>query len=189
MVGEDTTQVLTNKTISSTTNNVHARALINATGSVTVGGSAAPTAGQVLTASSGTVAAWTTIPLKPSFISGSQVVTKTSVEAASFVSVTNADTAGAILYAGSPTLDIANIRFRAACSDVGAVFAVRLFDLTNSLVIAQNLTIINSTTQTIYDMIGISNVPTAPAALQLQVQFTSGTGSVTFTSWSLQLSS
>lgn len=60
LVGRDTTDTFTNKTITSTTNTVAAKQLINATGVVSVSASAAPTAGQTLVASSATVAAWAT---------------------------------------------------------------------------------------------------------------------------------
>lgn len=60
LIGRDTTDTLTNKTITSTTNTVAAKQLIDATGVVDVSASAAPTAGQTLVASSATVAAWAT---------------------------------------------------------------------------------------------------------------------------------
>lgn len=189
MVGEDIAQTLTNKTLSSTTNNVHARALINATGSVTVDGSAAPTTGQVLTASSGTVAAWATIPLKPSFMSGSQVVTKTSVEAATYVNVVSPDTTGAIIYRGDPSISITGMSFRAACSTPGAVFSARLQNITNGTTIIQFTGVITLTPQTLYSSNTVTNIPTITSALQLQTEFVSGSGSVTFTGWSIQLAS
>lgn len=54
------TQTLTNKTITDVTNTVAAKQLIDSTGVVDVSASAAPTAGQILVASSATVAAWAT---------------------------------------------------------------------------------------------------------------------------------
>lgn len=59
-VGTTDTQTLTNKTLNSTTNTIAAQLLFNATGTVSVSASAAPSAGQTLVASSGTVAAWAT---------------------------------------------------------------------------------------------------------------------------------
>lgn len=52
------TQTLTNKTITSTTNNVAAKSLHSATTVVDVSASAAPTNGQVLTATGSTTATW-----------------------------------------------------------------------------------------------------------------------------------
>lgn len=54
------TQTLTNKTLTSNTNNVTATGLFSATTTVNVNASAAPTAGQVLTATSSTAATWQT---------------------------------------------------------------------------------------------------------------------------------
>lgn len=51
----------TNKTLTSTTNNVNAKGLHSASTVVDVSSATAPTAGQILTASSGTAAAWTTL--------------------------------------------------------------------------------------------------------------------------------
>ena len=53
-------ETLTNKTLSAATNNIEARSLKSATTTVSVSAATAPTSGQVLTASSGTVAAWAT---------------------------------------------------------------------------------------------------------------------------------
>ena len=61
VVGTTDNQALTNKTITDPTNNVYANALNSVTTSVIVNGSAAPTAGQVLIATSGTAASWQTI--------------------------------------------------------------------------------------------------------------------------------
>lgn len=60
ITGRATTDVLTNKTILGPTNVVEANALKTTGTAVTVNGSAPPTAGQVLMASSATIAAWTT---------------------------------------------------------------------------------------------------------------------------------
>lgn len=56
------TQALTNKTLTSTTNNVAAKSLHSATTVVDVSAATAPTAGQVLKATSGTAATWQTLP-------------------------------------------------------------------------------------------------------------------------------
>lgn len=60
LVGKATTDVLTNKTVTSSTNNVAASSLFSNAGanSVDVRASANPTVGQVLTATSATVATW-----------------------------------------------------------------------------------------------------------------------------------
>ncbi len=60
VVLKDATQTLTNKTIDSTTNTVTADKLRTATTVVNVNSSAAPTAGQVLTATNSTTANWQT---------------------------------------------------------------------------------------------------------------------------------
>jgi len=60
IVGTTDTQTLTNKTITSANNNVTARAVFSATTTVDVSAATAPTAGQVLTATSGTAATWQT---------------------------------------------------------------------------------------------------------------------------------
>jgi hypothetical protein len=60
VVGQSTSDVLTNKTLTSTTNNISANFLNSATTSVQVNGSTAPTAGQILTATNGTTATWQT---------------------------------------------------------------------------------------------------------------------------------
>lgn len=54
-------QALTNKTITSSTNNVTATGLFSATTTVNVSAATAPTTGQVLTATSGTTATWQTL--------------------------------------------------------------------------------------------------------------------------------
>ena len=58
LLGRDTSDILTNKTITSTTNNVAAKSLHSLTTIVNVSSSPAPTSGQVLTASSGISAIW-----------------------------------------------------------------------------------------------------------------------------------
>lgn len=60
VVGDTDSQALTNKTLTSTTNNVAAKSLHSATTVVDVVSAAAPTAGQVLTATGGTAATWQT---------------------------------------------------------------------------------------------------------------------------------
>ena len=55
-------KTLTNATITDTSNNVVSNALRTSTGVVAVGGSAAPSAGQILIASNATTAAWANIP-------------------------------------------------------------------------------------------------------------------------------
>ncbi len=60
VVGISDTQVLTNKTLDSTTNTIAADKLHSATTTVTVSGATAPTAGQVLTATSSIAANWQT---------------------------------------------------------------------------------------------------------------------------------
>jgi hypothetical protein len=57
----DGTQTLTNKTATSTTNNITAKGLFSLTTTVDVSGSTAPTAGQALVATSGTAATWQTV--------------------------------------------------------------------------------------------------------------------------------
>lgn len=59
-LGTTDTQTLTNKTITGSTNNVHASGLRTATGSLTVDTSAQPTVGQVLMATTTGAAEWTT---------------------------------------------------------------------------------------------------------------------------------
>jgi len=61
IVDLSTAQTLSNKTLSAATNNVEARSLKSATTTVDVSSAAAPTAGQVLTATSGTAATWQTV--------------------------------------------------------------------------------------------------------------------------------
>lgn len=65
LVARASTDTLTNKTITSTTNTVAAQQLHNLTGTVDVAGSAAPTSGQVLTATGATTATWQTLPSAP----------------------------------------------------------------------------------------------------------------------------
>lgn len=60
VLGTTDTQTLTNKTATSTTNNITAKGLHSATTTVSVSAATAPTTGQVLTATSGTVATWQT---------------------------------------------------------------------------------------------------------------------------------
>ncbi len=60
VVGTTNTQALTNKTITDPTNSVTANGLRSATTTVDVSAAAAPSNGQVLTASSGTAATWQT---------------------------------------------------------------------------------------------------------------------------------
>jgi hypothetical protein len=58
LVGRATTDTLTNKTITDSTNNVTANGLRTATGTVSVSGATAPSAGEVLTATDATTATW-----------------------------------------------------------------------------------------------------------------------------------
>ena len=58
LIAKTTTDILTNKTITDPSNNVAANGLNTTTGIVTISGATAPTVGQVLTASSSTVALW-----------------------------------------------------------------------------------------------------------------------------------
>lgn len=60
LVGTGTTDTLTNKTITATSNNVTANSLRSATTSVDVAAATAPSSGQVLTATSSTAATWQT---------------------------------------------------------------------------------------------------------------------------------
>lgn len=60
IVGTDTSQTLTNKTIADSTNNITANGLRTATTSVDIAAASAPTSGQVLTATSATAANWQT---------------------------------------------------------------------------------------------------------------------------------
>lgn len=60
IVGTDTSQTLTNKTITDSTNNITANGLRTATSSVDIAAASAPTSGQVLTATSATEANWQT---------------------------------------------------------------------------------------------------------------------------------
>ena len=60
IVGTTDTQTLTNKTLDSTTNTISADKLHSATTTIDVVSAAAPSAGQVLTATSGTEATWQT---------------------------------------------------------------------------------------------------------------------------------
>lgn len=72
------TQTLTNKTMSGTTNDVEARSLKSATTTVAVSAAAAPTVGQVLTATSGTAATWQT---PASTLTGDVLTTSRSLSA------------------------------------------------------------------------------------------------------------
>lgn len=58
IIARNTIDSLTNKTITSSTNNVYANAINSATTAVIVNGSTAPTANQILVASSSTTASW-----------------------------------------------------------------------------------------------------------------------------------
>lgn len=60
VVGTTNTQTIINKTMTSTSNNVAAKSLHSATTLITISGATAPTSGQVLTATSGTIATWQT---------------------------------------------------------------------------------------------------------------------------------
>lgn len=62
LVGKNTTDVLTNKTITGSGNNVEARSLSTTGAAVSVNASAPPTAGRVLTATSATNATWQSLP-------------------------------------------------------------------------------------------------------------------------------
>ena len=63
-VGTSDTQSLTNKTITDSSNTVTADGLRSATTTVDVSASAAPNAGEVLVASSGSAAVWSSLNLK-----------------------------------------------------------------------------------------------------------------------------
>jgi hypothetical protein len=82
VLGRNTTDILTNKTITSTSNNVAAKGLHTATTLVDVASSAAPTIGQVLIANSGTVASWQT------FVFGSEYMFAESLGESSTTSPT-----------------------------------------------------------------------------------------------------
>jgi len=60
LVGDDSTQILTNKTLDSITNTITADNLHSATTTIDISSATAPTSGQVLTATSSTAAVWQT---------------------------------------------------------------------------------------------------------------------------------
>lgn len=62
LIGDDTNNILINKTIDSTSNEVTCNSLRNATGKVSVDGATAPTPDQVLMSASVTNATWQTLP-------------------------------------------------------------------------------------------------------------------------------
>ena len=62
LIGTDTTDTLTNKTIIDSSNNITANRLRTVSGDVTIGTAIAPTIGQALVATSATEAAWQTVP-------------------------------------------------------------------------------------------------------------------------------
>ncbi len=92
-VTNNTTATLTNKTITGSTNTIEATALRSATTAVVVNGATAPTAGQVLTATSGTAANWQS----PSSVFGTQLSTVTLASAS-----TNSTTLITVPGAGLP---------------------------------------------------------------------------------------
>lgn len=63
LVGTDSSQTLTNKTITDASNNIAANSLKTTGASVTVSGSAPPTANQIITADTATTASWKTAGL------------------------------------------------------------------------------------------------------------------------------
>jgi hypothetical protein len=58
IIGHDTNDILTNKTLTSTTNNITAKSLHSNTTIIDISSATAPTSGQVLTATSSTTAIW-----------------------------------------------------------------------------------------------------------------------------------
>lgn len=78
LVGRATTDTLTNKTATGTTNVLTARLLKSATTEVDVSAATAPSANQVLTATSSTTATWQTLPVSinsiPGYVTGHSII-------------------------------------------------------------------------------------------------------------------
>jgi len=77
VVGTTSTQTLTNKTLDSDTNTITSDKLRSATTTINIASATAPTNGQVLTATSSTVANWQT-PTSSGVITNSQIISETS---------------------------------------------------------------------------------------------------------------
>jgi len=85
VVGTTNTQTLTNKTITSITNDVTAKGLHSETTTVSVSGATAPTTGQVLTATSSTNATWQTPNVFGSSFNTSENTSTTTTTSTSYV--------------------------------------------------------------------------------------------------------
>lgn len=177
-VGTTDAQTLTNKVINDATNTVSAN-LINA---VTVSGTA-PTAGQVLQASSGTAASWANISAPPGgFMSSSSTITATTTTA---TNVSGNGSASAIAFPGSIVANIVAFSIVASKNNNAASYTVQLQDITNALTIAS--VTVNVTASTIYTTTTISNVPAGPAILQVQaLKIGAGTTTLTMQGWTMR---
>ncbi|MBI5471473.1 MAG: hypothetical protein HY961_03920 [Ignavibacteriae bacterium] len=102
LVGRATADPLTNKTIIGTTNTVAASQLRTSGSDVVVSSAAAPTAGQVLTATSGTAAAWQSPTVSSAPFSDATALVKNSADQSKLVRV---DVAGATT-GTTTTLDV-----------------------------------------------------------------------------------
>lgn len=69
LVGTDTTQSLTNKTLTDSTNNIMAKSLKSATTTIDISAATAPSSGQVLTATGATSATWQSLAASSSSVS------------------------------------------------------------------------------------------------------------------------
>ena len=87
LVGRSTTDTLTNKIITDTSNNVAAKSLLSATTNIDVFSADAPTAGQVLTATSATSATWQNMNSGSSLIAYDAIDTSTSTTSNSFATI------------------------------------------------------------------------------------------------------
>ena len=105
------TQTFTNKTATSTSNNITSTGVFSATSTINLSGAAAPTTGQILTATSGTAATWQTPNVGT--IAPANLATTGSLASQAWVStVTYNATGGAtgkgsftITYSATPTID------------------------------------------------------------------------------------
>ena len=162
LVGRATTDTLTNKTITSSTNTVDANALKTTGASVNVSSSAAPVQGNVLMATAATTSVWKTHYTAYTLSSLQLTATSTTLTTTSFFPWLNSRYSG--IYASGALV------FEAVIVDRN--LNVQLRDTTNSVNLIASTTVSASG----HTSIAITTMPTANARVELQISKASGGG-------------
>lgn len=182
LVARNTTDTMTNKTMTSATNDIAARSLRTVAISAT-----APTAGQILTATSGTAAQWSAVPTSRSYLSNSFFVQYAFASLSIFTSITDNSTSAVMLFPGTSKVNLLTLSVAARSDDLLTGFDLRLRDLDSNVTLA-SFSVDGNVAET-YETSTFTNVPVTITRLQLQARARTGTGNLLISGWTLEMSS